>query len=149
MKVLIIVTLLLAFFLGGCGNMRNNNTAGESMAMQGIAFQEIAHYDIEWDLIEFAIDLKEIDFLNAINSIKSSQYAKDVAIAIIEEYHENGRFLEFELLSILHSKDDNIWRFDYGVDQRDKNPEDLIDCGGLYIIIDGNTGTPITAWIDE
>lgn len=52
-------------------------------------------------------------------------------------------------VSIVHSTEDNVWLFEYSIDQRNKNVENLIDCGCLYIAIDGNKGTLIKAWVEE
>ena len=145
-KVLTIMVLL--FFLVGCNKVSNSNIANEDDVMKDVYIAEIEWCGIAWDQIQHPIDLLNgIDI--EITPIETNKNALDIAITIIEKIHEKGKFPEYTLISIMHSTKDNIWRFEYSIDQRNKDIENLVDCGCLYVAIDGNNGTLIKAWLEE
>ena len=80
---------------------------------------------------------------------KSTQIAIEVATTIIEKLHEKGKLSEYTLISIVHSTEDNVWRFEYSIDQRNKDIDHLVDCGCLYVAMDGKEGSVIKAWLEE
>lgn len=149
MKKVLLIIILILFSLEGCSNGSNNTIKNEEDTMQNIYITEIEWCGIEWEKIQFAIDLKEIDIWEEIESIETNQIAIDFATTIIEECHEQGRFSDYKLISIIHSTKDNVWCFEYSIDQRDKEAEKLVDCGCLYVAIDGNKGALIKAWVEE
>ena len=53
------------------------------------------------------------------------------------------------MISIVHSTEDNVWRFEYSIDQRNKAIDHLVDCGCLYVAMDGKEGKVIKAWLEE
>ena len=42
-----------------------------------------------------------------------------------------------------------MWRFEYSIDQRNKAIDHLVDCGCLYVAMDGKEGKVIKAWLEE
>ena len=147
------IILLIIFILSlvGCGNNSNITTREENDLMKDseeVHITEIDRFDVDWDKLEFNFKLEE-SVLKEIEPIDSKQAAIDVGTSIIEEIHRNGKLTDYVLLSITHSTEDNIWCFEYSIDQRNASPEELIECGGLYVAIEGNEGKLIKAWIEE
>lgn len=158
MKQLILAFLIIAFILAGCDNdteiltdCSQNNTlnTNEVFSMEKIDFIEIESVNIDWDEIEFPVDPKEIRIPFNSKSISTREDAFCIGKAIIENCWRNNKFSDYVLLSVVHSISDNIWRFEYSIDQRNKDINDLIDCGGLYVAIDGDKCELIRAWIYE
>lgn len=116
--------------------------------MEDVYITEIDRFNIEWDQIPFPIDFNE-EVLQEIESIGTNKNAVDIGTNIIEEFHRDGKLSEYTLIAITHSTEDNVWCFEYSIDQRNKNIDNLIDCGCLYVAIDGNKGTLIKAWLEE
>lgn len=116
--------------------------------MEDIYITEIDRFNIEWDQIPFPIDFNE-EVLQEIESIGTNKNAVEIGTNIIEEFHRDGKLSEYTLIAITHSTEDNVWCFEYSIDQRNKNIDNLIDCGCLYVAIDGNNGTLIKAWLEE
>ena len=116
--------------------------------MQDINITETERCGIEWNQIQFPINLNE-EILKGIKPIASTQSAVDVGKNIIEGFHREGKLPEYSLISITYSTEDNVWVFEYSIDQRNKDVDNLIDCGGLYVAIDGSKGELIKAWVEE
>lgn len=140
--------ILLIFLLVGCSNISNSSIPRENDIMEDIYITEIDRFNIEWDQIPFPIDLNE-EVLQEIESIGTNKNAVDIGTNIIEAFHRDGKLSEYTLIAITHSTEDNVWCFEYSIDQRNKNIDNLIDCGCLYVAIDGNKGTLIKAWLEE
>lgn len=121
----------------------------ESVAPQEIEIVKTQDCDIAWEQIEFALDIDALGIGDIVGKISSDGQAKEMARAIIERRHEKGKIPDYELVYIEHYTQDNFWFFVYSIDQRNTAPEDLIDCGGFYVVIDGDGGTVIEAWVDE
>lgn len=138
----------MLFLLVGCSNISNSNNPRENDIMEDISITEIARFNIEWDQIQFPIDFNE-GVLKAIEPIGTNQNAVDIGTNIIEELHRDGKLSEYTLISITHSAEDNVWCFEYSIDQRNVDIDNLIDCGCLYAAIDGNKGELIKAWLEE
>ena len=138
----IIPLLLLLFSLVGCSCVMNNNSCVDDV-MKDIQITEIDRFNFEWDRVEFPIELGE-DALEKVTPINTTEDAVDIATSIIEELHNDGRMSEYVLLSVTHSKEENIWCFEYSTDV-----DTLVECGGLYVAIDGNEGKLIKAWVEE
>ena len=68
--------------------------------MEDVYITEIEWCGIEWDQIQFPIDLSE-DVLKEIKPIETNQIATEVATSIIEKLHEKGKFSEYTLISIV------------------------------------------------
>ena len=111
--------------------------------MKDIQFTEIDRFNFEWDRVEFPIELGE-DALEKVTPINTTEDAVYIATSIIEELHNDGRMSEYILLSVTHSKEENIWCFEYSTEV-----DTLVECGGLYVAIDGNEGKLIKAWVEE
>ena len=140
--------ILLLFLLVGCSNVSNNSKPKENGIMKDIYITEIERCGIEWDQIQFPIDLNG-DVLKQIEPMETNQIAVEIAEIIIEELHREGKLSEYMLISITHSTEDNVWCFEYSIDQRNEDVDNLIDCGSLYVAIDGNKGALIKAWLEE
>ena len=144
----ILPLMLLLFFLVGCSNVSNSSELNVDDIMEDVYITEIDWCGIEWDQIQFPIDLRE-DVLEEIKPIETTQIAIEVATTIIEKLHEKGKLSEYTLISIVHSTEDNVWRFEYSIDQRNKDIDHLVDCGCLYVAMDGKEGSVIKAWLEE
>lgn len=140
--------ILLLFLLAGCSNVSNNSKPKENDVMKDIRITETEKCDIEWNQIEVPIDLNG-DVLKQIKPTETNQSAVEIAKNIIEELHSEGKLTDYILSSVTHSTEDNVWCFEYSIDQRNHDVNDLIDCGALYVAIDGNKGALIKAWSDE
>ena len=170
-KIFLTLLLVLVTLLVGCGNDINNppnieadppnveadppnveadppNDNCQMELVENIYFKEVERYDINWERIQFPIQLNENE-LKHIKPINDIEIAIEVGQNILKERQKNGRDTDYSLIFILHSIEDNVWRFDYTIDQRNTPVEELIFCGGLYVIIDGVKGELIVAWVDE
>lgn len=87
--------------------------------------------------------------MKEIETIDTNRIALDIGTNIIDEFHRNGKLSGYTLISITHLIEDNVWRFEYSIDQRNADIDNLIGCGNLYVAIDGNKGTLIKAWLEE
>ena len=143
-KICSLILLLFLLLLVGCSNVLNNSKHSENDFMKDVYITEIDKCGIEWSQIQFPIDLNG-DVLKQIKPIETNQSAVEIAKNIIEELHREGKLSEFILISITHSTEDNVWYFEYSIDQRNHDVNDLIDCGALYVAIDGNKGSLIRA----
>lgn len=140
--------IFLIFLLVGCSDVPNNGMSRANDIMKDVNITEIDRFNIEWDQILFAVDFNE-ELLQEIESIDTNKNAVDIGTNIIKEFHRDGKLSEYTLIAITHSTEDNVWCFEYSIDQRNKNKEDLVDCGCLYVAVDGNKGTLIKAWLEE
>ena len=116
--------------------------------MENVYITKIQRCNIKWNQIQFPINFSE-DVLKIIKPIDTNQFAVDIGKNIIEELHRDSKLSEYTLISITHSTEDNVWLFEYSIDQRNVDVDNLIDCGGLYVAIDGNKGALIKAWLEE
>ena len=168
----LILLMLLVFLFVGCSNISNSNIPSENDnisnssipsendnisnssipsendIMEDIRITEIDQFNIEWDQIPFSVDFNE-EVLREIELIDTNKNAVKIGTNIIEEIHRDGKLSEYTLIAITHSTEDNVWCFEYSIDQRNNNIDNIIDCGCLYVAIDGNKGTLIKAWIEE
>lgn len=144
----ILSLILLLILLVGCSNVSNSNNLRENDIMEDIYITEIEWCSIEWNQIQFPIDFNG-NVLKEIEPIDTNQIAIDIGTNIIEEFHRDGKLSEYTLISITHSTEDNVWCFEYSIDQRNVDIDNLIDCGCLYVAIDGNKGALIKAWLEE
>ena len=147
-KICSLILLLFLLLLVGCSNVLNNSKHSENDFMKDVYITEIDKCGIEWSQIQFTIELNG-DVLKQTKPIETNQSAVEIAKNIIEELHREGELSEFILISITHSTEDIVWYFEYSIDQRNHYVNDLIDCGALYVAIDGNKGSLIKAWLDE
>ena len=114
---------------------------------QSVSILEVELAGINWEKIEFpiSIDAEKIENYISEECINMEQSALTVGEYIIELWHEQGKLPAYSLHQIVHSTQDDIWRFDYLAGR--KNPLD--DYGGVYVAINGSTGKIIKAWIEE
>ena len=131
-------------------NDTSNMISEKAQNMRGPDFVEIEWTTINWDQIEFPIEQKKIEIPSDVKSIKTKEEAIVIGEAIIENCWKNNKHLDYALLAVIHSIKDNIWRFEYSVDQRDKNDDDeVLLCEVFYVAMDGNDGKIIKAWVEE
>lgn len=143
MKKIVLTIFVFLFLFVGCNNSLKNNNG--DLAMQEIDFIEIDWCGIDWEKIEFPIDFSDIKFMENIKTIENCQDAMKIAKSFIDQCHETGRFSNYVLFSVVHSKKDNIWRFDYSTSQKDS----IIFCECLYVVFDGDNGELLKAWVEE
>ncbi len=139
----IVPLLLLLFLLVGCGRPLNKNEMAGN-----VKITEIDRFPIEQEPIQCAVELKE-EVLQKIEPIVTNQNAVAVGTHIIEALHSGGKLPAYTLASITHSTENNVWCFEYAINQPNVDADNLIDCGGLYVTIDGNKRTLLNAWIEE
>jgi len=156
MKKIAAALLLATMLLSGCkvstgseGRPNEVPNTNEASNMEKVEFSEIESLGIDWDEIGLPVDPKEVILPANVNSISTKEDAIIIGQAIIENHWNNNRLLDHVLISVVHSTKDNIWFFEYSIDQRDKNVEELMECGGFYVAIDGNTGEIVKAWLDD
>ena len=116
--------------------------------MEEIHITEIDRFNMEWDQVQFSINFSEM-VLKEIEPIGTNDAALKIGTSIIEAIHKDGKLLEYTLISITHSTEDNMWCFEYSIDQQNIDIDNLIDCGSLYVVIDGNKGALVKAWLEE
>lgn len=139
----IVPLLLLLFLLVGCGRPLNKNEIAEN-----VSITEIDRLAIAQEPIQCAVELKE-EVLQKIEPIVTNQSAVAVGTHIIEALHSDGKLPAYTLASITHSTEDNAWCFEYAMDQRNRAADNLTDCGGFYVAVDGSKGTLLNAWLEE
>ena len=159
------VLILLFVSLCGCGKNTDSstevNTTKEVLTSEKtkeptetdyinvtVPVFEVDKYSVDYERIEFPIEF-EADVLELIKPVKTDEEAKSVAIDILENHHKQGKWLDDTLVGILHSTEDNVWRFVYSLDQSDVPVDELIECSCAYVVIDGNSGELIAAWAVE
>ena len=104
----------------GCFDAENEEEKMGDAVMKEVKFIEIEQCGIDWKQIEFSIDLSTMDFWTEAKSVETRQDALMIGKTLIEKCHENNMFINYTLLSIVYSRQDDIWRFDYSIDQRHK-----------------------------
>ena len=109
---------------------------------------EVAQSYPAGDSIEFPVDIS-LMIKKKSKPINSNQAAIELAMELIGECHKKGQFSDFTLLAIVHSEHDNMWYFEYSIDQQNENAENLVDCGNFNVAVDGSAGNIIRAWIEE
>ena len=145
--ILIVLSVMISF--NGCFDAENEEEKMGDAVMKEVKFIEIEQCGIDWKQIEFSIDLSTMDFWTEAKSVETRQDALMIGKTLIEKCHENNMFINYTLLSIVYSRQDDIWRFDYSIDQRHKTIEEREDCGNLYVAVQGSNGKLIKAWIEE
>ena len=128
-----------------CGSVEEFNNYQNSNAPKIL---EVAQSYPAGDSIEFPVDIS-LMFTKKSKPINSNQAAIELAMELIGECHKKGQFSDFTLLAIVHSEHDNMWYFEYSIDQQNENAENLVDCGNFNVAVDGSAGNIIRAWIEE
>lgn len=141
--VLMIAVIISAVCFSACANGEKEND------MEVPKFTETEWSGIEWEKIEFPIDSKEVVIPKNVKAISTKEEAINIGKAIIKNFWENNKFTNYILLTVVHSTKDNVWRFDYSIDQRKNTDGTYLLCGGFYVAIDGSNCNVIKAWVEE
>lgn len=148
--IIFIIPLMIGIGLIGCDNMDTQDSSNADIKKEEINFVERDYYEIDFDDIEFPVDLSDIVLPET--PIHTKEDAIKVGQMIIDERHRNGKSIDEELGSIVHSKQDNMWRFEYGPHELVSTTSDNITVinfydDALYVAVDGDTGKLIKAWV--
>ena len=119
------MVLLISIGLTGCVNMHNENSSNIYNEDFEVNFIEKDYYEIEFDKIEFPVDLSKMNFSKSETPIYTKQDALKKGNLIIKELQGDGKHINKNLLSIVHSKQNNMWCFYYSTDQRNKSEEEF------------------------
>ena len=133
-------------------NSSSSETERSNMKWETVkypVFLEIDRAGIDWASIEFPVDSKEIVIPDGVSCIITKVDAITIGEAIIQNFWRNDTFTDYILVSVVHSTEDNIWRFDYSVDQRKETDGTYLLCGGLSVAIEGNNCSVVKAWVEE
>lgn len=141
--VLILVTIFSLVCFLSCGNKKKERDMEEPM------FTEIEWAGIEWEKIEFPVDPQEVKIPAGVEAISKKEEAINIGKAIIENFWKNDRYIGYELLAVVHSTNDNVWRFDYSIAQREKTDGTYLLGDVFCVAIDGNHCNIIKAWVEE
>ena len=145
---IITALIVILFMFSGCSDISKIYNPRGNEIMEDIYIGEIEKFNTEWDQVEFPVKFSE-DVLKEIKPIGSNQDAVEIGTKIIEAHQREGKLPEYTLVAVIHSTEDNMWRFEYSIDRRNVDDDILILCGCLYTVIDGNKGTLIKAWVEE
>ena len=98
---------------------------------------------------QFPVDISEyvVEFTG--KRIETQEEAVYMGERILELCHKDGRFLDEVLINVAYSKEENVWLFEYSIDQRDTPIDELIEYGSTYVAISGETGELLIAWVEE
>jgi len=126
-----------------------DTSIGNVIDIQTVAFIETEWAEIDWNQMEFPINPNVVLIPVNLQSITSKEYAFEIGMAIIRNYWKDNKINDFTLHSIVHSTMDNIWRFEYSMDQQDTNTSYLMEHIVFYVVIDGNNGEIIASWLER
>ena len=99
--------------------------------------------------IEFPLEPEWAGLPSCMQPIASEEEAREMGQEMLEAFWEKGKFPDFVLYGIVHFKKDDIWRFDYSVDDSELAEGAMLLCSVLYVAIDGSTGDIVQIWIEE
>lgn len=148
MKVLLI-TLCIICSLVGCWRIPINEDHAEEELVKDIYITETERCYVEWDKIQYPVNLDTKVIQEELKPVENDKIAIEIATTIIDTLHEKGKFREYTLISIIHSTEDDVWLFEYSINQKNTSVDDLVDCGCLYVAINGNDGELIKSWVEE
>ena len=161
MRKIFLVMLILSLLLitAGCGNELSDDTFNvvttndTDVNDATIITGDLNIYETDWCDIDlnpmFPVDVESRKVLDEIKPINTNEMAIEVGTSIIVNLHEQGSFPDFVLVGIVHSTEDNVWRFEYSIDYRASINAALTFCECFYVAVDGNDGSIIQAWIEE
>ena len=75
---------------------------------------------------QFPVDISEYVVEFAGKRIETQEEAVYMGERILELCHKDGRFLDEVLINVAYSKEENVWLFEYSIDQRDTPIDELI-----------------------
>ncbi len=146
MKRFMCYMLVLFVLVSGCGKKETEEAYSE---MDGVRVIEIGSCEVDWENIEFPVDLEGIEELKEIRTVSSTKEAIRIGENIIAHLHKRGKYSEFSLIGVVHSTSDDVWRFNYSVDQRNAPIGDVVLSYCLSVAISGKDGKLIKAWVEE
>ena len=165
------IALLLLLFLAGCGKAANNTDANADATVsddfeQGVIDLSREYKVVSQEVID-GIPVAEVewrkdvpwlegdpfftpneDVLEVIRPIETKETAVEVARAILGKYQEKGKNPEETLDSVKYSSKNNLWCFSY-YEQEPDEVDTIMLGGGWCIVVDGNKGSFVKAWIEE
>ena len=162
MKKIFFIALILLLLLtnAGCGNTVSNDNPDEGIVDEDVVYEENVIMNlqvIETELCdielepEFPIDLDSLITYEA-KPIYTDQEAIEVGKIIIDKLHEQGKDSDYVLVCVVHSTEDNVWRFQYSFDSDMRvtiSTTFMVGQPSFFVALDGNDGSIIIAWAEE
>ncbi len=149
-KMKYIIIILLSILSVICMFSCAKETDRTGFLRKNVKVNNIVEYDIESETIEFEVDLDKEEYSSLIGGrIISDSDAFDAAIAILNHRQENGKLSDYELVSITHSTDNDLWKFEYSKNHIDTPDIDKVDGGSYFVVVEGSQGQLIKSWIEE
>lgn len=160
---MLLVIVIFALLLMGCTRQVTNRSLNDpTEQMENITIQvekentdmsEISCVStdfcgIQWENIEFPVNLEKLGVDNKNFIISNQESAIEIGQTLIDEIKQNEKMENYVLLAIVHSTQDNIWRFEYA-ENCSNNVDELIDGSVFNIAINGTVGNVIMAWLEE
>ena len=145
-------TLLLAicmlFFCSSCANteLKNDETTEKeniSDTHSTYVFDIKNFYGTEWEKAELPVDLSGLTCFKNVKPIKTNQEAVNFANKILKEQQSFGKLPNYILFSVQYASNDNVWCFEYGINEPDT------DGGCLTVAVNGKDGSFISATAGE
>ena len=81
--------------------------------------------------------------------VRTFDSLREVAEDILTQCRSHGYLRDAELLSVTCYRKGGIWVLEYAEDQRELDPDDLTEGGGVYVAVSARTGEILLAWGDE
>lgn len=145
--IYLVLILIISILLLGCQNKSNQEIANVMLdySTPKVNISETELRDNYSQITASTIKPERIGILSNGYFISTTDEAINVGQYIINKCHENYAFTRYELISIIHSTQDNIWEFHYSY-PRDESGNIMIMGGVFYAAIDGNSGEIIKLW---
>ena len=81
--------------------------------------------------------------------IDTKEQALQLAVAIMDEKNSRQYGPEIYLAHVTYYSDDNVWEYCYSPNRYNTPPENLVDGGVSFIVVDGSSGEPLGSWGEE
>ena len=149
-KGIIVLCIMLCVLTVGCDISNNDSTQdniNESVKddnMPEIQFFEKENLAVPGDDIEFPVDMSSIIKDNETFPINAKNEAIEVGKTLLKRNQDVGKMKNYNLVSITHATNDNIWKLNYSESQ-----DMWSDLAVMCIVIEGDTGNIIAAWAEE
>ena len=134
MKKLSLLVISVLLIISGCRNSER------SLGVDEIRFSEVDLLNADWAQVDFPVEPEDYFEQFFDKPIRSREVAINIATSILENEHERGRFLGFELRAIDHDPSENIWIFRYWM------PSVL--GSSFSVAMNGENGKVIALWVE-